>query len=85
MAAALATEAASIANTLLQTTTTHSLKWTCDVCKTKQFDSFSDALEHEKSCTGHRVNAPASLAESEARIVELQLTLEQTKQSNQSI
>jgi hypothetical protein len=55
-AAALATEAASIANTLLQTTTTHSVKWTCEVCKTKQFDSFKDAAEHEKSCTGHTVD-----------------------------
>ena len=99
-AAALATEAASIANTLLQTTTTtHSLKWTCEVCKTKRFDSYSDALEHEKSCTGHTVDAPASrttmessilrfeekLAASEANFVELQRLLEQTKQSNQSI
>ena len=84
---------------LLQMLSTHTLKWKCDVCKAKHFDSFEDAVEHEKSCTGHTVDAPASrtteeslrlqfeeqLAASEAKIVMLEQSLEQTKQSNQSI
>ena len=51
-AAALAAEAVSIYSTLLQTTSTQQLKWTCEICTTKHFDSFEDAVEHEKSCTG---------------------------------
>ena len=41
---------------LLQTASTQQLKWTCEICTTKHFDSFEDAVEHEKSCTGHTVN-----------------------------
>ena len=97
--AALAAEAASIANMVIQTTSTHTLKWTCNVCKANHFDSFEDAFEHEKSCTGHTVDAPAprtteessrlqfeeQLAASNAKIEMLEQSLEQTKQSNQSI
>ena len=51
-AAVLTAEAVSIYNTLLQMTTTQQLKWTCEICSTMHFDSFEDAVEHEKSCTG---------------------------------
>ena len=26
--------------------------WTCDICKEKQFNSFEDAVEHERHCQG---------------------------------
>ena len=45
--------------TLLQTITTHTLRWTCDVCKAMRFLSFEECLEHEKSCTGQTVDDPA--------------------------
>ena len=71
--------------TLLQTITTHTLKWTCDVCKAMHFLSFEDALEHEKSCTGQTVDdlAPCTTVQtrptnhsSEDEAKELQRALE---------
>ena len=28
--------------------------WTCDICKEKQFNSFEDAVEHERHCEGKK-------------------------------